>query len=367
MENHNIIEYLKWRGDLSFEICPFNEIDGIILAMAAYLDFDKEVDEFPSNISFSFNEVIDKYFVDNDTEHLSLGLIIPNEVFKLTEAIKNSKRFKDIRISNFVNKVDVDMTEQFSALVFHLNEKEIYITYRGTDDSLVGWVEDIHLIANFPIAAQKSALNFFETICELYPNTSIYVGGHSKGGNLSIYSSTYCKEEYKNRIKRVYSFDGPGFDENVIDEERFSLIKNKVVHVLPQFSIVGRFFELDVDPLIVKSFEKGLNQHNPFNWQVEYGEFKKEECFTPNSEKINRDIKNLTKQLSKEEKSDFALDIKNYVNSLDQDHLLEFLNPISFVSLFSNKYKIKHKNIRLLVKLYRILFRYRAISIKFPK
>ena len=139
------------------------------------------------------------------------------------------------------------------------------------------------------------------------------------------------------------------------------------MHILPQFSIVGRFFELDVDPLIVKSYEKGLNQHNPFNWQVEFGEFKKEKHFTLNSEKINCEIKNLTNQLTKEAKTDFALDIKNYVNSLEQDYLLDFLNPISFISLFSNKYKIKHINIRLLIKLYRILFKYHALSIKFPK
>ena len=33
----NIIDYIKWRGDLSFDQAPINEIDNIILARFSYL------------------------------------------------------------------------------------------------------------------------------------------------------------------------------------------------------------------------------------------------------------------------------------------------------------------------------------------
>ena len=36
----NILDYLDWRGDLTFEQSPFNEVDNLILACFYYLDLD---------------------------------------------------------------------------------------------------------------------------------------------------------------------------------------------------------------------------------------------------------------------------------------------------------------------------------------
>ena len=37
----NIVDYIKWRGDLSFEVSPLNEIDNLILSRISYLPFEK--------------------------------------------------------------------------------------------------------------------------------------------------------------------------------------------------------------------------------------------------------------------------------------------------------------------------------------
>lgn len=34
----NIMDYMDWRGDLSFEADEFNEVDNLILAQLAYVD-----------------------------------------------------------------------------------------------------------------------------------------------------------------------------------------------------------------------------------------------------------------------------------------------------------------------------------------
>lgn len=44
----------------------------------------------------------------------------------------------------------------------------------------------------------------------------LIIGGHSKGGNLAVYSAVFCKDSVKNRIERVINADGPGFDKSVI-------------------------------------------------------------------------------------------------------------------------------------------------------
>ena len=36
----NIIDYLSWRGDLSFSASPFNEIDNLIICQMAYSEID---------------------------------------------------------------------------------------------------------------------------------------------------------------------------------------------------------------------------------------------------------------------------------------------------------------------------------------
>ena len=35
----NVMDYLEWRGDLTFEQSPFNDVDNVILAQLAYVDF----------------------------------------------------------------------------------------------------------------------------------------------------------------------------------------------------------------------------------------------------------------------------------------------------------------------------------------
>ena len=37
------------------------------------------------------------------------------------------------------------------------------------------------------------------------------MGGHSKGGNLAVYSAVFCGEAVQNQLMRVYNNDGPGF------------------------------------------------------------------------------------------------------------------------------------------------------------
>ena len=35
----NLMDYLDWRGDLTFREAPFNEVDNLILAQLVYVEF----------------------------------------------------------------------------------------------------------------------------------------------------------------------------------------------------------------------------------------------------------------------------------------------------------------------------------------
>ena len=36
----NILDYLDWRGDLTFEQSPFNEVDNLLLSQLVYVDLE---------------------------------------------------------------------------------------------------------------------------------------------------------------------------------------------------------------------------------------------------------------------------------------------------------------------------------------
>ena len=363
----NIYQYVKWRGDLSFDVSPFNEVDALVLNMVSFLDYALELDRFPSNNVRSIEEFVNDHFLKRDIDKINLGLIIPKEVVKLTHEVSFSNRYKDILAGNYINVIDYSKAEQFSAMTFLLPNNELYVSFRGTDDTLVGWGEDINMIATFPIPAQRDACKYLNRISWMYPDHRIYIGGHSKGANLAIYAATYCRDDIDDRLIKVFAFDGPGFYQNKINHRKFNLIKDKIERIVPSSSIVGRIFDIDVEPIIIKSNTTGLDQHNPFSWQIKYDKFIKVNTFTDVSNKIKKEFVALVSKMSEEEKKHFAEDINKYIYALNQNHLIEFVNLKNVISLFTNKYRMKHKNIRYLLKLYLVLQKNKAIKAKINK
>lgn len=365
--DNNMLDYVYWRGDLSLSLDKFNEVDALILNMVSFIEFHDEMPSYPSIDNKKIKKLIEEYFETKEEDKINLGLIVPKEILTLAKEVSHSRRFENILACNFVNVIDYSFAKQFSAMTFILPNKEIYVSFKGTDDTLIGWAEDVNLLINFPIPAQQDACDYLNRISELYPDYKIFVGGHSKGGNLSIYAATYCKDEVKDRILKIYTFDGPGFDYGKLDVNRFNMIKEKVIRIIPKEGIVGRFFDLDVEPKVVKSHSKGLNQHNPFFWIVEKNAFKRSSKFSSHSDKIDVQITELIAKISEEDKVDFANDLNKYMNSLNQNNLIEFASFKSVLSLFVNKHKMKAKNIRYLIKLYSILSRNKAVYIKLNK
>lgn len=51
----NILDYISWRGDLSFLASPFNDIDALVLCQISYIDFDGllPTEDFSASITLS--------------------------------------------------------------------------------------------------------------------------------------------------------------------------------------------------------------------------------------------------------------------------------------------------------------------------
>ncbi len=130
--------------------------------------------------------------------------------------------------------------------------------------------------------------NIYGQIAEKYPNKKIRIGGHSKGGNVAIYSAVTASKKIKNRIIKVYNYDGPGFSKNMINQYENDEIIKKIETYIPQDSIIGRILNHKEKITISYSLEKGILQHDIFSWQVLKDDLVRLEKSTVTSEQFNK-------------------------------------------------------------------------------
>ena len=237
----DLFDYLAWRGDLPFSIAPLTTADNYIIASIGKPDFSGIVPEATSCISLpdavtAFNK---KYSGSKE----GIGVLASPRILDMLNAAAASERFKDLKLCSFVRKIDLVNEEQFSALTVILPSGHIYVTFRGTDDTLVGWKENFFLAIKDEVPAQKDAVEYLEKIASAFKRRPIHVIGHSKGGNLAIYAAAKASSAVQNRIVSVLSFDGPGFEDEFLTSEGYLAVHDRTVTVVPEESIVGMLMQ----------------------------------------------------------------------------------------------------------------------------
>ena len=67
----NVMDYLEWRGDLTFEQSPFNDVDNVILAQLAYVDFRDVIPSLQMNRGITLKKASEIFFDLHTEEELS--------------------------------------------------------------------------------------------------------------------------------------------------------------------------------------------------------------------------------------------------------------------------------------------------------
>lgn len=264
----NLIDYLHWRGDLSFQQDPFNDVDNLVLSMLSYVAFDGIVPDLTSKSSISVEAASRMYFsrpnhTDKDIEN---GKTLTHLTPFVLRAMAKSRRYGAATLSKYVNHIDTAKQVQFSALHIGLSDGSNFIAYRGTDDTLTGWREDCNLSLGV-IPAQTEAVGYLvRTTRGARPRYRI--GGQSKGGNLAVYAATQCPKQVQNRILFVYNNDGPGFLPEVLQSAGYQSMLPRMRMFLPEDSMVGMLFDHQEAHTVVESANTGLMQHDSMSWQV---------------------------------------------------------------------------------------------------
>ena len=322
----NINDYLVWRGDIPLSSdFPFNDVDALILARFSYLPFDKIKlsDETISSISSKMEKLdVSLFKIDDDK------LLIHN--------LGKSVRFKDLRVTDFVFNRVKSLEKQFGAVTIHLSDF-IYVSYIGTDNSLVGWKEDCNMSFKKNVPAQKEGVKYLSEIAFKYKG-KIVLGGHSKGGNVAVYSA--LNGGFSDRIIRAYNFDGPGFAKSVFDECPDKSIIDKIITYIPQDSVIGRLLEHEEEYKVASSNNKGLYQHDIYSWNVLKDNLVMLDSVTDSSEFINQSIRQWLKNTDEGQRKIFVDCIFELLYSSDAITFRELSKVwVSKIPMFLNTYK----------------------------
>ena len=315
----NVSDYLKWRGDLDFSQAPFNDVDNLILAQIAYVDFTDIVPAPGSIESITLAEASDTFFdIHDEKEIKKCKSFIGKAPFLMREAAA-TKRFGSLVLTNYVDYVDGGKEEQFAAFHVRIDNRLTYVAFRGTDDTLVGWKEDFNMSFLSPVPSQKDAVRYIDTTVQR-PEGKLILGGHSKGGNLAVYASVFARPSVKKRILTVYNNDGPGFDSNFVKHPDYLAILPRIKSIVPY----------------------GLMQHDSMSWQVIGPDFETEQELSPKSKKLNAALSAWIDGLTREQRAEFV------------DTLFTLLSA-SGVKNLSEISTAKFKNMNAVIKSFREL------------
>lgn len=263
----NMMDYLDWRGDLTFHQAPFNEVDSLLLTEIVYADLTGIVPG-PSEPGAVFLKDASRLFWEQHTEQEVLERVSMTKAAAFVmKKMAASRRFENICLSSYINEVDKEQQSQFCAVSITLDDQSLFVSYSGTDATIVGWRENFNMAYLGQTPGQRKAVDYLEqAVCDSHQ--SVRIGGHSKGGNLAVYAGVFCTEGIRDRIVCIYSNDGPGFDEEVLNMPAYQTLLPRIKRVLPQRAIVGMLLGHRADYEVVHSTENYTKQHDMLSWEV---------------------------------------------------------------------------------------------------
>ena len=317
MQDANVMDYLHWRGDLSFCADPANEVDSLIFSTLAYVTFEEKTEAVPLSAALC------AYHYLPDGERIT-GVVIPDNLAPFAEAAAASARFGSCKVFHFCTYTDETEQTQFAAVTFLTDDGAAHIVFRGTDDTIVGWKEDLNMAFSQQIPAQRKAAEYLMQIANAYPDKPLYLSGHSKGGNLAVWASFHTSESVQSRIVRVYALDAPGFLPGITETPSYEKIRDRIARFVPVSSPVGMLLDSDADCRFIASSQIGPFQHAPLSWLVRGNTFVYRPGRSHFGEQTDRSMRHFLASLSHSEREAFADTLYALATSSDAKTITEW-------------------------------------------
>ncbi len=275
-----LLDYLEAKL-ASFEDEPLNPVDSAALTQLCMVRGEDVLPPLEERKSFAGLRAILRNVTSRETRPVPIRDMLLAEHFpgmftgldpkniKLNLfALAASPRFRTMCAHDYLSLFDAEQETQFAAMTFTAKKQFVYVGFRGTDTSLAGWKENFNMAFADAVPAQHQAERYLEAIAAKTTGP-LYVGGHSKGGNLAEYAALKASPETQARIERVFIHDGPGFKEGTFSDKDYEPLQGRIHKTIPTESFVGILLESQAPVHVVKSRAKGLDQHSVFSWEVD--------------------------------------------------------------------------------------------------
>lgn len=321
----DLFQYLDWRGDLSFKQVPFGPVDAMVLTTMCYAQFRDILPEGPEN-SVTLEEAA-KAFLALPKREREIRVRSRLDEDLLTRLLE-CPRFSQLPISCHVDKLEEEGEMQFAAMAIHLGDEGVFLAFRGTDNTLVGWKEDFNMTFQPAVPAQWMARDYLEQ-CAGWFEGKLLLGGHSKGGNLSVFSGAMCREQVRKRISAIYNYDGPGFGDLVMNSDGYQQLLPRIHTYIPQSSVVGMLLEHREPYVVVKSRQIGVFQHDPYSWEIRRDNFVYLKGVTEGSRMMDQTVKTWLEEMTPSERSEIVDTVYEMLQTTEADRVQELLHPKS--------------------------------------
>jgi len=336
----NIFDYLAWRGDLSFAQDPPNEVDALVFSGLSYVSYGGRVEEFPQN-PVPLREAAEEFFEQCDCED---RVRVKNDLLLLQTAAATA-RFGKIKICMYRDLFIPEQETQFAAMTFLLDDGSLFLAFRGTDHTLVGWKEDFNMTFQQTIPAQRLAEQYTRDVSMEHMGP-MRLGGHSKGGNLAVFAAARSSPMIRMRILEVYNNDGPGFTKYLMGDPGYLAMVPKIRTYIPQSSVIGMLLEHEEPYTVIRSKTVGLLQHDLYSWEVLGRAFIPMEEITDSSQFIDATIKAWFADMTNQERNQLVdvmftlLGTGGVDNAIDIFHPRNIRNYLKTLSLDANMRRV---------------------------
>lgn len=323
----NILDYLDWRGDLSFETVPANEIDALIFAWLSYYHFEDIEGDGIDGLTLSELAALHERCVGPFTK-VNTNITIEPQITAawLLHCCAETARFGPIRVKDFSEELDAEEAVQFAAISFLIGDDWRIIAFRGTDNNLAGWKEDCYLAFSEAVPAQKLAAEYLEKTRD---GRKVLVCGHSKGGNLAMFAVLCASDERLKDVQMLYNFDGPGFSFELEKHPNYPIVKERAHTIVPASSVVGMLLNHEDDYRVVESQAVSIWQHDAMFWKVLGGSFVYTEERNASSVFIDNTLREWIDSMSFDERKEFVDGVFSVLESTGATQLNELPEKIA--------------------------------------
>lgn len=255
-----INSYIKKFGKYSIQERPLGPVDFLILSEVSMMSFDNYLNK-KGTIKIK----------DLDPDNIPADIVEDSpdrrrNIRQLKEMIL-SKRFRQLEIKYIRRIFSKEKINQFYAVTIVLPNDDLYISYRGTDITMIGWKEDFFIAHQDTFLAQEQAVEYLKEVINKEPG-NFYVGGHSKGGNIALYATFHLTKEESERLIAAHSFDGPGMRKSIGELPAYKYVIDKMTKYRTYNNVIGSIYNQFEKYKVVHSTALLFGGHDVYGWQV---------------------------------------------------------------------------------------------------